>query len=533
MDIDTQTNLMSTINALFSQYQDNPYVLQRLQMHLNNLPTLLENENKKNDERVSRINELTSEQDNFYKVFLSKYPYYYMPYNNIFYLYDGQKYRIVSEDDIHHHLLSTITDEGKLVQWKHKTKQTLIKKIKERTLFKSIPDTFTIQNVLGFLLNIFPSKTETKYFLTILGDCILKKNTEGLLFFVSSFAKKIIGLVDSIVYVTNGSTIINNFITKYHDTHKIHSYRLLKTNEHTNNLSYDIIKSVLNDICIDLLCVATHYSERYGSSDNYLLHKTEESVQNYVLYFTRNSLDKIANEFVEQCIEKSKINENINWKNMHYIWKIYLNNINVPNMIYGNELQQLLMTKITNNQSIDNLQFINVTSKYLPHVSSFLLFWEKHITILDTNQEINDDYEYEYEIDELLTLYKNSEPKNSAINEQNMIKMIHHYFAPTVEIVDNKYITNIKCNLWLKNDDINEFLNYYKQNLVLNNNYSNMEIIAFDDLYQLYKGYFKAKGAVELKNLPIVSKQFFEKYIANYLHQFIQFDKFVSSDWLK
>ena len=158
----------ANLNQLFTNYKDNPYILQRIQTHLTNLPNMLEQENKRYEERVTRINELTSEQDNFHKVFLSKHQYYYMPYNNIYYEYDGKTYKIVKDDDIHHHLLSTITEEGKLVQWKHKTKQTIIKKIKEQNLFKSVPETYTIQNVLSFLQTIFPSKIEAKYFLTVL-----------------------------------------------------------------------------------------------------------------------------------------------------------------------------------------------------------------------------------------------------------------------------------------------------------------------------------------------------------------------------
>ena len=121
------------------------------------------------------MNELTIEQDNFFKVFLSKHQYFYMPYNNIYYEYDGKTYKTIKDDDIHHHLLSTITDEGKLMAWKHKTKQTIIKQIKERSLFKSVPETYTIQNVLGFLQTIFGTRMEAKYFLTVIGDCILKK----------------------------------------------------------------------------------------------------------------------------------------------------------------------------------------------------------------------------------------------------------------------------------------------------------------------------------------------------------------------
>jgi translation initiation factor 2 beta subunit (eIF-2beta)/eIF-5 len=529
------------INELNLKYKDNTYMLQRLESHLFDLPDILDRENKKYVERVSRFNELTLEQDNFYKVFLSKHQYFYMPYNSIYYEYDGKTYKIIKDDDIHYQLLSTITDEGKLIQWKHKTKQNIIKKIKERTLFKSTPETYTIQNVLGFLQTIFKTKTEAKYFLTIIGDCILKKNNDNLLYFVSSNLKKFVTLIDSIVYITTGNSIMNNFITKYHDSHKLNLYRLIKTTDTTNTLSTDIVKEVLNNIGIDLCCVATHYSDRYGNADKYFTSlqntKDDYDIKNYVLYFVENSLHTIIDNFVGQCIENVESNialvndSEIPWKNMHYIWKLYLSSLNIPNMIYSQQLQEALMSKLNHKNDSGNIVFTNVTSKYLPNVSSFLSFWDKHIII--TNDSAIDD---EYEVDELMTLYKNYDKKISQISDTNMIKMICHYYSPHVEVIDNKYVTNIKCNLWSKHDDITAFLDEYKLNLVnigfpgLQN--PNIDIISFDDLYQSYKNYINAKSLVEQKVNLIVSKQFFEKYITNQLSEFIKFEKFVSSEWL-
>jgi hypothetical protein len=200
-------------------------------------------------------------------------------------------------------------------------------------------------------------------------------------------------------------------------------------------------------------------------------------------------------------------------------------------MIYSQQLQELLMTKLTHKNDSSNFIFTNITSKYLPNVSSFLSFWDKHITI--TNDQSVDD---EYEIDELMCLYKNHDKKINQLTDTNMIKMICHYYSPQVEVIDNKYITNIKCNLWSKNDDVNDFLQDYKfhkfTNLVNIGMNPNVDIISFDDLYQSYKNYIIAKSVVDQKINLIVSKQFFEKYLINQLQEFIKFDKFVSSEWL-
>jgi hypothetical protein len=125
---------------------------------------------------MNRTTELTNEHEIFCKIFLSKNKYFYLPSNNCYYEYDDKTYKIIKEDNIHYQLLSTITNEKKLVQWKHKTKTHIVKLIKEKHLFKSIPETYTIQTVLGFLQStLFDTKDGAKYFLTILGDNILKK----------------------------------------------------------------------------------------------------------------------------------------------------------------------------------------------------------------------------------------------------------------------------------------------------------------------------------------------------------------------
>jgi hypothetical protein len=509
---------------------------------------MLETENKRYEERISRINELTMEQDNFYKVFLSKHQYFYMPYNNIFYEYDGKTYKIVKEDDIHHDLLSTITDEGKLMAWKHKTKQNILKQIKDRSLLKSIPETYTIQNVLGFLNTIFETKTETKYFLTVIGDCILKKNSEPEynMFFINSSTKKLVSFIDSICYITTGNSIMNNFISKFHDSHNLTSYRLIKTNDNYNSIATELIKDVLNKIGIDLLCVAAHYSDRYNNSDQFLLNLPKDDlIKQYIMFFNSNTTNKVVENFISQCIEHVPTTTanittyNLSWNNMHYIWKLYLSSINIPNMIYSNNLKALLKTLLLNTENtntticvvgspISDVIFTNVTSKFLPSVRTFLCFWEKHITITTGKENYPDD---EYEIDEISSIYKLTN-KSSNISDNEIIKMIVHYFHPQVEVIDNKYITNIRCNLWSKHDDINEMLADYKI-LKQNDLIDELSLISFGDLYQHYISYIRAKLVVEKSFHPIVSKHFFEKFLSHYLSEFIKFDKFVSSEWIQ
>jgi hypothetical protein len=289
-----------------------------------------------------------------------------------------------------------------------------------------------------------------------------------------------------------------------------------------------------------------------------------------ILYFTKNSVNTIIDNFLVQCIEPVTTNElldsvskyNLTWKNMHYIWKQYLSSINVPNMIYTNNLKTLLKTHLSfDEKNILDITFTNVTSKFLPIISSFLSFWESHITIiehsltldtvtLDTvtldTVTLDTIFDNEYEIDEIVSMYKNylknlcntntntntninTNINNNACSDDEIIKIIVHYFSPSVEVIERKYVTNINCNMWAKQDDIKKMLNDYKQNKTL----VVEELISFDDLYHAYRSYCRANIIVEKTVCLIVSKQFFEKYLLFFLHNYVKFDKFIGAEWLQ
>ena len=160
----SKKELLNMVENLYDNYStNNIYSLSRLEHHIHSLPSLIENETSKNNERISKFNELTNEQELFSKLFLTQNKFYYTSYNNKYYEYNGLNYCIIDEDIIQHKLLTSITTNQALFQWKHKTKQTIIKNIKERSLLKSTPETYTIQNVLSFLQTVFQTKTEAKY----------------------------------------------------------------------------------------------------------------------------------------------------------------------------------------------------------------------------------------------------------------------------------------------------------------------------------------------------------------------------------
>ena len=532
---DDASKYFDNIKSLFSKYKNNQYMYQRLCFHLTDiLPTTLDNEDKNHEKRLQRNAFLTNEQQTFIKVFLSKNQYYYLQNNGTFYHYDGKTYKMVTEDDIQYQLLSTISKDRTLMDWKHKTKINIIRQIKERNILKSIPETDTIQKIINLLCPaLFSTKSQVKYFLSIIGDSILKK-TNDLVFLTKPKTKKILNELDHICYIVTGyANITNNFVTKYNESYNYQNCRLINMND---TMSVESLRDVFNKNGLDFLCVAAHYSERYGNSDQYLL--SSEDLSSYALYLKNNSPSDIINAFFNDSLEtaislnleadeSASKKYSISWKNMHFIWKLFISKNSLPNMFYSNSLKKLLKERVAYDEPSDS--FYNVTSKYLPFVSHFIQFWENTITACGS-----EDFEYEIEADELCSLFKKWINDNDSVsfyaghtNEHDILKIMNHYF-PNIEILENKYIMNVKCSLWDKNGDINAALvslkNYYKENAFLNSSADESFLISFDEIYAHYIKFKQTKFTI--------SKRYFEKYLCVALAEFIEYDTFVSISWV-
>jgi len=549
--VEPTNDYVKIIEDLYIKYKNYPYVLHRLNLHIENLPVILEQDAENYEKRQSRTALLNSEQKTFIQVFLKKHKYFYYSLNNTFFEYDNKHYSKIKEDDILYNLLTGISKDDILIQWKYKTKTNVIKLIKERNLLKSIPETYTIQRILKFLSPaIFKTKNEAKYFLTILGDNILKKKNSNL-YLTNPTTKKLLNEIDYLASVFLGLNNVNgNFITRYHENNEYENYRLINT---LDTISIEFIQEIVRKLGLDLLCVACHYSTRFTNSDHFLETKIEDELKNRVLFLKMNTPKTIIDAFCDQYIEQlsnvtmdnsfhvnmntKKMNYSITWKNMHFIWKKFLSNMGMPNIIFYNTIKNILKERFEYDEHNDS--FYDVTSKYLPVVSEFIKFWDDTITydiefndlivtdgnvnsslqlasplcsptdyyllntydtttnmIMESNTISKNDFTNELEIGEILSLFKywcktnNSDIPTtimslSTFNENEIIKILRHFY-PSIKIVDNKFIPNIQSVLWNKNKDIDNALKllklqYKKQNKDV--------IIDFSDAYYFYAVY--------------------------------------------
>ena len=185
-------------------------------------------------------------------------------------------------------------------------------------------------------------------------------------------------------------------------------------------------------------------------------------------------------------------------KNMLYLWKCYLEEINIPNVIFSSTLKSLLKDKLDYNEISE--VFYNYTSIGLPLVSNFLKFWEETI--------IEDNNEYYFEIDELCLLFKQWGKKTQPIKEEKLINLIKHFFSET--IIEEKFIYGISSSIWNKREDIINFIKYK-----IDISKSDITIISIYELYTEYSLYTK-----KAKNI-IIGKTYFDLFINNYFKQYV------------
>ena len=542
--------LVTIVKDLYGKYFDDDYIRGILVSHIKNtLPSILQQKCDIRIQREERRKTLEETADEFIREFINSSSYYYNQNIDLFFVYHNKTYKIINEDEIEHDIRTTITDQQntELSTWKYKIKNQIIKKIKESDLLTSIPESETIQRILNALTPfVFKNKDSAKYFLTIIGDILLKKNTNT--YFISTKAKQFINeLAQESYNIFGTSNMMNHFKFKFYE-HKYEECRLIDIVENVisfpfyshneglkiaghngNGLGHSLSSSSLSSLgigtntCIsmsssgistpktptppsghnnstihstnviqkqsmlDLFCVAAHYSSRFGSADLFIEKVCKDcDVKEHAFYLKNKTDDDILSRFISSTTEPCK-GSYITWKNMLYLWKIFIDEEKIPNIFFTNVLKKHLMKRleyslevstvynsISNESVMGGLEtggvtgageiseiaeyqenkemFINITSKHLPLVGKFMSFWNQNITCNYS--------EIELEIDELSTLFLNhgniyhgNQKNTQTVTDQTILGFIRH-FLPDICIEDNKYLMNIGCKLWDKKHDI-------------------------------------------------------------------------------
>lgn len=571
--------VLSNIWKTTAEIPNNEHTLEKIHSHIKiQLPIIIKNYHNTHIERETRKKSLEMVSDEFIETFLNKAKYYYSPHSELYFTYNQVRYTIINEDEIHHRILTEITNNASksigdtasnLLTWKYKIKNRIIKSIQERDILKSIPESQTIQHVINILYPaLFRSRDHAKYFLTLLGDVILKKSSP-LIYFIPVYAKEFIKDIGAECYGLFGlNTFSNAFKFKYYE-HTYNDCRIVDfKNEsknsgttggssfgHNSNIVSSSIRlahsSDLQTSVIDMFCVASHYSQRFGSADEFLMRqcKTPE-VRNQALFFKTHTEYQIIDEFMKYSTEPSLSSDyGITWQNMLYLWKMYLDHFRLPCMFFNAVLKARIHEYIESNNNTNNSLstsinqpssldvFPNITSRYLPLVSKFMKFWYDMCFI--------DDHEIEIEIDELSTLFNEyilhsdtttltntiattfalSNSNNTIINNISdtvLIGMIKHFY-PEVIIEDDKYLINVGCKMWNKKVEINKYLDLFKSQCITNN------LSIPQPLYNAYEYYCSQCYASSSRRA--VSKRYFEKFFMEDFTEFLDENGLITMSW--
>lgn len=532
----------------------NEYILERIHTYVKTqLPQSIKNYQTAHSERETRKKSLALVADEITESFLNRTKYFYCPASELYFTYNNQvRYSLIHEDEIHHRVLSFTsgangatastsetnrTSASISTSAKYRIKNKIIKSIQSRDILSSIPESRTIQNVIGQLYPaLFRTRDHAKYFLTILGDVLLKKSAP-LVYFIPPVAKEFIKDLGGECYSLFGSAS-NAFTTAFKFKYYEHQYkdcRVVDINAPATPSSASLLSSPpgsrnadfrlshmpdLKSTVIDVFCVAAHYSHRFGSADDFLrLHCKTPEVGAHAWFLRDRTDQQIINEFVEYATEPASADHEISMTNMLYLWKMYLSEFRLPTMFFAATLRAKLAeyasASVASVASVASDAFPHRTSRYLPVVSQFRQFWGEHCIVNDT--------EIELEIDELSTLFKDytGGPMGSA-SDTTLLGILRHFY-PDIIIEDDKYILNVGCRLWNKNAEINEYLLQFKEQCISHN-------LSFPQpLYNAYEYYCGRCYAATKRR--IISKRYFEKYFMEEYSEYLDENSMITINW--
>jgi len=577
--------ILSAIWNTNAAIPDNEPILERIHAYVKTqLPQSIKNYQTAHAERETRKKSLELLADEITETFLNKTKYFYCQHSELYFTYNNQvRYAVIHEDEIHHRILCftssapstfgasadsvtisapvseasgaegtsaslTVASYGGVISGasisgalggaiKYKIKNRIIKSIQNRDILSSIPESCTIQNVIGHLYPaLFRTRDHAKYFLTILGDVLLKKSAP-LIYFIPPLAKEFIKDLGGECYGLFGSGS-NAFATAFKFKYYEHQYkdcRIVDIHAPASSMASSSVSVAhhrptllrlshtpeLKSSIIDLFCVSAHYSHRFGSADGFLEHhcKTPE-VATQAWFFRGRTEQQIISEFVDYSTEPASSEHGITMPNMLYLWKLYLSEFRLPSMIFAASLRSKLADYASASTPSDI--FPNRTSRYLPIVSQFRRFWGEQCFINDT--------EIELEIDELSTLFNEytgtttaaAAAATGAASDATLLGILRHFY-PDVMIEDDKYILNVGCLLWDKNTEINDYLEQFKHQCVTHN-------LSFPQpLYNAYE-YYCGKCYLAAKR-RIISKRYFEKYFVEEYAEYLDENGMITIKW--
>ena len=430
--------------------------------------------------------------ENMIQHFINNNSIYYCKTSKIYFNCQNNNIIACNEDNMFYYILDYITNNKNNytfdITLKNITKNKIIKKIKENyNVLEIIPESETIQYIINCLYPIiFKDKTMTKLWLILFGDIILKKINTNTIFFCKTSIKSLLNDINKYICIYFGNNNIFNYIKfKYTTDHDTYEKYILDSND----INYDIF-NFKQQFFINLLCVSIYYSNRYTNINNYIENEVNED-NNIISLFKNTSKKDIINNYINTflLVDDTQI---IYEKELIYLWKKYINENNLFINVFTSYNDFIISLFEHLNKEYNSTNTNNKLNGFYcletPNIECFKTFWNDNFYF--------DENEYYFEINEILYLFnKYCTNKYKALTEKSIINILQIYYSQFV-ISNKKHIHNLKCNLWDKKKEIDNFIN--KENIILKNTNIN-------ELYKIYN----QKNKTNIK----ISKKYFNMYL--------------------
>ena len=495
--------ILNNLSTIYNKHKTDDFFIKALSTKIDDIEEKILRQKEDYMNRVERKSKLNNEKDIFIKHFLQTHKYYYISDADIFIEYDGNHYTQIVESKIWSEIFNEINKNNVLIPWKQKVRVELISLIKKNTLFnvQLIPESRTIQRVLQIFQSVLlNNKYYCKYFLTLLGDCLLRKSDNMITVIPTNNCDKFLHELEFQIHHFMKCYFTDQFRHKYFN-HNYEQIRILQTKECENN-SF-MWESTIKKYIFDIIFVSCHYSKRFDNADNYLFNYCNNNeTTDGILFCNRNTKKTIMESFTNNMFERNN-KLCVFKKDLKYLINQYFDLINIPKVVFYNEVEEYFNENFEVINENEIIRYKGITSKYSHFISGFLSFFNE---VFDVNEQ----YETQFELDEVLSIYtKKCKQKTYLLNEKMLLSLLKHYYEK-ITIVDGKHITGLKCNIWDKKKDIDEFIKHVQIN---NNDKPDSDsdtdsVSSHDKLYEKYCAWCEKE-----KKLFIVSKDYFEENI--------------------
>ena len=476
------------LQQMRQRYKNNPYVLQKLNQYIENIPDYLKNVDLEYNKRSAKKDEQQKQTTLFVEYFFQHNEYYYISSTEFFIEYKDKQYTLVSEDEIHNKIHIELSKQPFYMrQWKFKIKNIILKQIKDTPIIQCIPDTNTIQSTLKlFYPSVFQNKNHLKYFLTIVGDTLLKKDTH-LIHIIDQSYKQFLKYLSDQIYKYIGKSITETFKYKYYE-HNYSDCRLFPSIQ-----KIDEPFNCIRDNIIDIIAISYYYSSRYKSSDHFLNTCNDKQYTDQTYLLSTFTPESVVEKFINELFVNDTSNENsLSYKDVYFLWRVFLKKYKLPCISSQTNFKSILSSMKILDQENDLCKGIqsNVPITW----NTFQHFWTQTITVGD---EVDD----ELEIDEITTLYNiwvsNKGYKDEQLTEDYLVEILS-WMMPEIIIDNDKIVYNISCKLWNKKQDIIDCIKDTPESKTTN--------------LEKYKYYVECNGT---KEKITANKHYFEQMVNN------------------